>query len=105
MGRRIAQLLARAIHVPKALQRTRVRLPARVPLLHVTPHLLPCFLSKLFSYSVNKAEKGQKNTLKKKKKKYSSCSNLFELVLHLKVKWAFTCIYFIYTENFFEPHP
>ena len=56
----IAQSVACATHVPKALQRTRVRLPARVPLLHVTPHLLPCFLSKLFSYSVNKAEKGQK---------------------------------------------
>ena len=44
----------------KALQRTRVRLLAWVPLLRVTPPLLPCFLSHSSSYTVNKARKGQK---------------------------------------------
>ena len=50
----------------EALQRTRVRLPARVPLLRVTPRLLPCFLSNSSAVLSNKARKGQKNTLKKK---------------------------------------
>ena len=58
-GRRIAQSVARD-PCAEALQRTRVRLPARVPLLRVTPRLLPCFLSKLFSCTVNKAEKRPK---------------------------------------------
>ena len=43
-GRSLARLVARD-PCAKALQRTWVRLPARVPLLRVTPPLLPCFLS------------------------------------------------------------
>ena len=51
----------------ETLQWTRVRLLAQVPLLRVTPPLLPCFLT-LFSCPVNKARKGQKNIFKKKTK-------------------------------------
>ena len=65
-GRRIAQSVARD-PCAEALQRTRVRLPARVPLLRVTPRLLPCFLSNSSAVlSKIKPEKAKK-ILKKKK--------------------------------------
>ena len=44
----------------EALQRTRVRLPARVPLLRVTPRLLPCFLSTSPAVLSIKPEKAKK---------------------------------------------
>ena len=47
----------------EALQRTGVLLPARVPLLRVTPPPLPV-PCRIFSCTVNKAIKGQKNILK-----------------------------------------
>ena len=51
----------------EALQRTRARVPARVSLLRVTPSLT-LFPVTLFSCTVNKARKGQKNIKKKQKK-------------------------------------
>ena len=48
---------------PEALQRTRVQLPACVPLLRVTPPLLPCFLS----HSSAVLSIRPKNTLKKER--------------------------------------
>ena len=46
----------------EALQRTWVPLPARVPLLRVTPPLSPPVSCHIFSCTINKTIKGQKNT-------------------------------------------
>ena len=51
----------------EALQRTQVRLPAWVPLLRVTPPLLPCFLSHSSAVlSIIKPEKAKKNHIIRK---------------------------------------
>ena len=70
-GRRLARLVAHATHVPR--QRTRVRLPALVPLLRVTPPLLPCFLSHSSAILSIKPEKAKKIFKKKLKKRDHIC--------------------------------
>ena len=51
----------------EALQRTQVRLPAWVPLLRVTPPLLPCFLSHSSAVlSIIKPEKAKNNRIIRK---------------------------------------
>ena len=51
----------------------------RVPLLRVTPPLLPCFLSHSSSCTINKAEKAQKKKKKLKKKKEKKNTNAAKL--------------------------
>ena len=72
-GRRLAWSVA-CDPCAEALQRTWVGLPARVPLLRVTPPLLPCFLSrssdkklfrqKKYFQKKNQTSKTQKKSLK-----------------------------------------
>ena len=62
----------------EALQWTRVRLPARIPLLRVTLPL-SCHV---FSFSINKAMKGQKQNIKKKMKgPFFICGFLLEIIM------------------------
>ena len=71
-GSRLAWLVARD-PCAEALQRTRVRLLARVPLLRVTLSLT-LFAVTLFSCPVNKARKGQKKIPGEKQKYIYSVS-------------------------------
>ena len=75
LGCRLARSVARD-PCAEALQRTRVRLLARVPLMHVTPPLLPCFLSHSSAVSKHKLDKRfLQNKWKHALKSQFTCNN------------------------------